>query len=183
MARFRRAGSDTLNASQPAARVEQIMQYPLYVHRTGDTSFRANFPDFPRAVAHGESMDELKTEAKQAVELMYDRSEQLIPAPTCSTSELQAHEMDDGEGIWMFVDINLARVTSQAVGIQVNLLDTLLQQVDLVARERHMTRSAFITLAVAHELAARYEGQLSCLPVSQRSFVTDAIHGTAPPEN
>jgi predicted RNase H-like HicB family nuclease len=48
------------------------MQYPLYVHRTGDTSFRASFPDFPRAVAHGESMAELKADAKQAVELMYD---------------------------------------------------------------------------------------------------------------
>jgi predicted RNase H-like HicB family nuclease len=90
--------------------VEQIMQYPLYVHRTGNTSFRASFPDFPLAAAHGNSMDELKFDAKQAVELMYDRSEQLIPAPTCSASALHAHEMDDGEGIWMFVDINLARV-------------------------------------------------------------------------
>jgi len=159
------------------------MQYPLYVHRTGDTSFRASFPDFPRAVAHGESMDELKTDAKQAVELMYDRSEQLIPAPTCCASELHAHEMDDGEGIWMFVDINLARVTSQAVGIQVNLLDTLLQQVDLAARERHMTRSAFITLAVVRELASRYEGQLSCLPVSQPGFVTDVVLDATPSEN
>ena len=142
------------------------MQYPLYVHRAGDTSFRASFPDFPLAVAQGTSMDELKIAAKQAVELAYDRSEHLIPAPTCDASELHAHEMDDGEGIWMFVDINLARVTSQAIGIQVSLLDTLLQQADLVARERHMTRSAFITLAVAHELAAGYEGQLSCLPAS-----------------
>ncbi|BFG80305.1 hypothetical protein PTKU46_83390 [Paraburkholderia terrae] len=46
------------------------MQYPLYVHREGDTSFRGNFPDSPRAVAHGKSMDELKVAAKQAVELM-----------------------------------------------------------------------------------------------------------------
>jgi predicted RNase H-like HicB family nuclease len=159
------------------------MQYPLYVHRAGDTGFRASFPDFPRAIAHGNSMDELKTDAKQAVELMYDRSEQLIPAPTCSASELHAHEMDDGEGIWMFVDINLARVTSQAVGIQVNLLDTLLLQVDLVAKERHMTRSALITLAVVHELAARYEGQLCCVPVSQGGFVTDAMRGATLPEN
>jgi len=49
------------------------MQYPLYVHREGDTSFRACFPDFPLAVAHGKSLDELKIDAKQAVELMYDR--------------------------------------------------------------------------------------------------------------
>lgn len=159
------------------------MQYPLYVRRAGDASFRASFPDFPRAIAHGNSIDELKIDAKQAVELMYDRSEQLIPAPTCSTSELHAHEMDDGEGIWMFVDINLARVTSQAIGIQVNLLDTLLQQVDLVANERHMTRSAFITQALVHELAARYEGQLSCVPVLQRGFVADVIRGATPSEN
>jgi predicted RNase H-like HicB family nuclease len=122
------------------------MQYPLYVHREGDTSFRGNFPDSPRAVAHGKSMDELKVNAKQAVESMYDGSEQRIPAPTCSASESHA---------------------SQAIGIQVSLL----QQVDLAARERHMTRSALITLAVVHELAARYEGQLSCVPVSQRGFV------------
>jgi predicted RNase H-like HicB family nuclease len=151
--------------------VEQDVQYPLYVHRDGDAGFRASFPDFPRAVAHGKSMDELKRDAQEAVELAYDCSEQLIPAPTCSTSELHEHEMDDGEGIWIFVDINLARVTSQASGIQVNLLDALLQQVDLAAKECHMTRSAFITLAVVHELASRYEGQLSSMPVSQRVFV------------
>ena len=147
------------------------MQYPLYVHRDRDTGFCASFPDFPRAVAHGESMDELKRDAQEAVELAYDCSEQLIPAPTCSTSELHVLDMDDGEGVWMFVDINLARVTSQAVGIQFSLLEGLLQQVDLAARERHITRSALITLAVVHELASRYEGQLSSMPVSQRVFV------------
>ncbi|KXV03687.1 hypothetical protein CR51_16555 [Caballeronia megalochromosomata] len=137
------------------------MQYPLYVHREGGAGFRATFPDFPRAAAIGKSLNELKIDAKQAVELMYDRSEQLIPAPTCSGSELHALDMDDGEGIWMFVDINLARVTSKAVGIQVSLLDTLLEQVDQAARERHMTRSALITLAVVHELAGRHDEHLS----------------------
>jgi hypothetical protein len=87
--------------------------------------------------------------------LMYNRSEQLIPAPTCSTAELHALDMDDGQGIWMFVDINLARVTSKAVGVQFSLLESLLQRVDVAAKERHMTRSAFITLAAVHELENR----------------------------
>jgi predicted RNase H-like HicB family nuclease len=137
------------------------MQYPLYMHRDGNTGFRASFPDLPRAVVRGHSFDELKRNAQEVVELMYDRSEQLIPAPTCSGSELHALDMDDGEGIWMFVDINLARVTSKAVGIQFSLLDTLLEQVDQAARERHMTRSALITLAVVHELAGRHDEHLS----------------------
>jgi predicted RNase H-like HicB family nuclease len=151
--------------------MEQIMQYPLYVHRDGDVGFRASVPDFPVVFAHGKSMDELKIDAEQAVELMYDCSEQLMPAPTCSTSELHEQEIDDGEGTWIFVDINPARVTPQAVGVQFSLLESLLQQVDLAARERHITRSALITLAVLHEIASRYEGQLSCMPVSQRVFV------------
>jgi hypothetical protein len=53
----------------------------------------------------------------------------------------------------------------------VSLLEGLLQQVDLAATELHITRSALITLAVVHELAGRYEGQLSSMPVSQRVFV------------
>jgi predicted RNase H-like HicB family nuclease len=131
------------------------MQYPLYVHRDCDTGFRASFPDFPGADASGDSFDELTHNAQEAVEVMYDRSEQLIPAPTCNTSELHALEMDDGEGIWVFVDINLTRVTSKAVGLQLSLLESLLHQVDATAKERHMTRSAFVTLAVVHELEKR----------------------------
>ena len=46
---------------ESAARVENVMQYPLYVHREGDTRFRGNFPDSPCAVARGKSMDELKS--------------------------------------------------------------------------------------------------------------------------
>jgi hypothetical protein len=83
---------------------------------------------------------------------MYDRSEQLIPAPTCDTTELQALQMDDGNGIWVFVDIDLARVTSKSVGIQVHLLESLLQLVDARSKERRMTRSAFVTLALVDEL-------------------------------
>jgi predicted RNase H-like HicB family nuclease len=131
------------------------MQYPLYVHRDGGTGFRGSFPDFPGADARGSSFDELKRNAEEAVEVMHDRSEQLIPAPTCSTSELHALEMDDGDGIWVFVDINLTRVTSKAVGVQLSVLESLLQQVDAAAKRRHMTRSAFITLAVIHELGMR----------------------------
>jgi predicted RNase H-like HicB family nuclease len=131
------------------------MQYPLYVRRDGNIGFRARFPDFPRAEARGNSLTELTRNAQEVVELMYDRSEQLIPAPTSSTAELHALDMDDGEGVWMIVDINLARVTSKAVGVQISLLESLLECVDVAAKERHMTRSAFITLAAVHEIEKR----------------------------
>ena len=80
------------------------MQYPLYVHRDTATAFRASFPDFPGADVAGNSLEELKHNAQNIVELKYDGSEQLIPTPTCDTSELRRLEMDDGEGIWLFLD-------------------------------------------------------------------------------
>ncbi|MGN8106526.1 type II toxin-antitoxin system HicB family antitoxin [Paraburkholderia sp. 22098] len=137
------------------------MQYPFYVNRDDDTVFRASFPDLPRAVAHGHSFDELKRNAQEVVELMYDRSEQLIPAPTCSTAELQSLEMDDGQGIWMFIEINLTRVTSKAVSVQFSLPESLLHRVDAAAKVRRSTRSMFFTQAAVHELANEDEGRVS----------------------
>jgi predicted RNase H-like HicB family nuclease len=131
------------------------MQYPLYVQRNADTVFRASFPDFPGADVAGNSIEELERNAQEAVELMYHNSEQLIPAPTFDTSKLRALEMDGDEGIWLFVNINMSRVTSQAVGFQLSLRESLLEQVSAAARERHLTRSAFFTLAAVHELDAQ----------------------------
>jgi predicted RNase H-like HicB family nuclease len=137
------------------------MQYPLYVHRDGPAGFRSSFPDLPRAVARGHLFDELKRNAQEVVELMYDRSEQLIPAPTCSTSELQSLDMDDGQGIWIFMEINLTPVTSEAVSVQFSLPERLLQRVDAATTEPHSTRSTFFTLPAVHELGNRGERQLS----------------------
>jgi len=75
------------------------MQYPLYVHRDTATAFRASFPDFPGADVAGNSLEELKRNAQDIVELRYDGSEQLIPTPTCDTSELRKLEMDDLDSV------------------------------------------------------------------------------------
>jgi predicted RNase H-like HicB family nuclease len=134
------------------------MQYPLYVHRDGTTGFRASFPDFPGPAPRGNSFDELKRDAQKIVEAMYDRSEQLIPAPTLSTSELQSLDMDDGRGIWMFVEINLARVTSTAVSVQFSLPEGVLRRVEAALKARQLTRSTFFTAAAVHELESQREG-------------------------
>jgi predicted RNase H-like HicB family nuclease len=143
-----------LQQSSGGARCEwgKTMQYPLYVQRNADTVFRASFPDFPGADVTGNSIEELERHAQEAVELMYHSSEQLIPTPTCDTSELRVLEMEGDEGIWLFVNINMSRVTSRAIGFQLSLSESLLEQVNAAARERHLTRSAVFTLAALHEL-------------------------------
>lgn len=63
-------------------------------------------------------------------------SEHRIPGPTSDTSELRTLEMNNGEGIWLFVNTNMSRVTSRAVRFQVSLSENTLEQVNAAARNR-----------------------------------------------
>ena len=98
---------------------------------------------FSRRRCEDNSIEELKRNAQDAVELMYHGSEQLIPGPMCDASELRTLEMDDREGISLFVNINMSNVPSRAVGFQLSLSDSLLEQVNAAAREQHLTHPAF----------------------------------------
>jgi predicted RNase H-like HicB family nuclease len=92
---------------------ELLVQYPLYVHRNGEALDRGSFPDFPGADASGNSFEELECNAQDRVQRMYDRSEHVIPAPNDDTYAPLALDMDDGKGLWIFVEIDLARVVSR----------------------------------------------------------------------
>ena len=153
------------------------MQYPLYVvrengrdtSRDGATAFRAVFPDFPGAGAAGSSFEELERNAKQAVERIYAHSNELIPAPT-GDAQLRAFEARGDDGLWVYVDIDLTRMTSSAVGIKLSVPEALLKDVDAAAHERSMTRAAFMTLAAVHELERQSNWQVpNAAPVASRS--------------
>ncbi|MFM0290899.1 type II toxin-antitoxin system HicB family antitoxin [Paraburkholderia megapolitana] len=132
------------------------MQYPLYIHRQAGGGYRGHFPDLPDADVHADAFGELERNAQDVVQRMYHRSEQLIPAPTHDTSALQTLDMDDGKGLWLFVDIDLSRVVSRAVSIQLSMSRSVLRDVEATALAHRMTRSAFIALACLREM--RYTG-------------------------
>jgi hypothetical protein len=128
------------------------MQYPLYVHRDGATNYRSSFADFPGADVTGESVVQLERNAKERLRLLYDVGDQLLPPPTNDTSLLKLLEIDDGSGIWMFVEIDPIPRTPQSVDLRLNVPASFLQRVDEAAKKRGLTRAAFLTLAAWHEL-------------------------------
>lgn len=132
---------------------ETLVHYPLYVQRRDGQGYRGRFADFPWIEVEGDTFDDLTRDAERVVQRLYHRSEQIIPAPTDDTSKLQALEMDDGQGLWMFVDVNLTAVQSHSVLVQVRLRKSVLQEVALAAQKRHVSRSAYIARACVHELA------------------------------
>ncbi len=128
------------------------MHYPLYVKRRDGSGYRGTFADFPWLEMEGDSLDDLTLDAGRLVQRLYHRSERIVPAPTNDTSTLQALDMDDGEGLWMFVDIDLADIQSHSVFVRLCVGKCLLEDIDHAARRHHMGRSTWIALACAHEL-------------------------------
>ena len=53
----------------------------------------------------------------------------------------------------MMVDINLTRVSKRAIRLNISLPESLVQRIDVVARDRHLSRSAFLALAAEKEMA------------------------------
>jgi metal-responsive CopG/Arc/MetJ family transcriptional regulator len=54
----------------------------------------------------------------------------------------------------MLFDIDLSKINSKAVRINVSMPERLLQQIDAVANARKMSRSEFLALAAEHEMSA-----------------------------
>ncbi|VWC91354.1 hypothetical protein BLA18112_03344 [Burkholderia lata] len=52
----------------------------------------------------------------------------------------------------MIFDIDLSKINSKAVRLNISLPERLVQQIDATARARKLTRSAFLALAAEHEM-------------------------------
>ncbi|RDU96264.1 type II toxin-antitoxin system HicB family antitoxin [Trinickia dinghuensis] len=129
------------------------MLYPLYVH-VGDAKHAhgVTFPDFPGCFAAADEWEDLPRAVQEAVESHFSDVDEIVPEPT--PLEQLAHDPQYDGGVWMLFDIDLSRINSKAIRLNISLPERLVQQIDAAARERHMSRSAFLALAAEHEMAA-----------------------------
>jgi predicted RNase H-like HicB family nuclease len=128
------------------------MLYPIYVH-LGDKqhAYGVTLPDFPGCFSAADSWEDLPAKIQEAVELHFEGEELEIHRPT-PLNELAAQPEYQG-GVWMMVDIDLARIRPKAVRINISLPDLLVRRIDAYAKAHHMSRSGF--LAKAAEEAMR----------------------------
>ncbi len=129
------------------------MLYPIYVHKDSNSAYGATFPDFPGCFAAADEAQDLPRAAQEAVEAHYGADDEPVPEP--SAPDAHAHSKEYRGGFWMLVDIDLSRVRSRAVRLNISLPENLVQQIDLAAKQRGQTRSAFLATAAAHEMRDR----------------------------
>lgn len=128
------------------------MLYPIYVHKDADSAYGIIFPDFPGCFAGADDAQDIPRSAQQAVEAHFHGDSESIPV--ASTPDQWASNKDYRGGFWMMVDIDLSKVNAKAVRLNISLPENLVYRIDASARERHMSRSAFLATAAEREMAA-----------------------------
>ena len=134
------------------------MRYVAFVHDDHEPGFGVSFPDFPGCISDGDTVDDALRRGAEALSfhvggMMADGES--IPEPR-SLHDIKADdslaEWRDGATI-AFVPLILDKGSPRR--INVSLDSGLLHAIDLEAKRRGMTRSAFLTSAARNEIEGR----------------------------
>jgi len=122
------------------------MLYPIYI-QVGNKKHAhgIEFPDFPGCFSAADNWQEINRMAQEAVECHWSGENLPIPAPTAL--EKLAGDRRYRGGVWMLVDIDLARIDPAPKRVNISLPGYLLSQIDAYAEARHLSRSGFLAKA------------------------------------
>ena len=132
------------------------MRYVSFIHRD-HSGYGVSFPDFPGCVAVGETIDAAVRHGCEALSLHVEGLSEdgdSIPPPRSSDAIKGDTELADwrrGADI-VLIPLLVDRGSSRRVNISLDR--GLLEAIDDEARQRGMTRSAFIATATRHEIEA-----------------------------
>ena len=132
------------------------MRYVSFIHRD-EAGFGVSFPDFPGCVSVGDTIDDAVRQGSEAlafhVEGLADSGE-VIPTPRSIDAIKTDPELADWrlDADLVLIPLLLDRGSSRRVNISLDR--GLLEAIDDEARQRRMTRSAFLATAARREIGA-----------------------------
>lgn len=126
------------------------MLYPVYVHKDENSAFGATIPDFPGCFSAADDWGELPQKVREAVELYFEGED--LPIPAASSISTLEVSVDYTGGQWVFIDINIAKLNTKAVRLNITLPEGLVSRIDDKARASGMSRSGFLAVAAEKEL-------------------------------
>ena len=132
------------------------MRYVSFIHRD-DAGYGVSFPDLPGCVSVGDSIDDAIQRGREAlafhVEGLRVDGEQIPPPRSVDAIKADPELADWREGAdLVLIPLLLDRGSSRRVNISLD--PGLLEAIDDEARQRHMTRSAFLAAAARREIEA-----------------------------
>ncbi|HRY15402.1 MAG: type II toxin-antitoxin system HicB family antitoxin [Candidatus Competibacteraceae bacterium] len=127
------------------------MLYPVYVHLGDEThAHGVTIPDFPGCFSAADRWEDLPANIQEAIEVWCEGEDIALPTPTSLESLIKQPDYQDG--VWMLIDIDLARLPTRPVPVDVSLPEGLVQRMDDYIASRHLTRSSFLARAALREM-------------------------------
>jgi len=126
------------------------MLFPVVIHKDADSCYSVTTPDMPGCFTAGDSLQEAVGNIQQAAECHYFEEPDL-PSP----SDLEQWLDDPGYqgGIWVLVDVDLARLQVKAKRVNITLPENLLSRIDRYVTAHHLTRSGLLAQAASRYLS------------------------------
>lgn len=125
--------------------------YIALIHKEPESVYGVSFPDLPGCVSAGDTLDEARANAVEALALHLEgmvEDGEAIPEP--STLEQVMEDRENREAVAILVDA--PKPPAKAVRINITLPSDVLEEVDQYASANGMTRSGFLALAAKRNL-------------------------------
>jgi predicted RNase H-like HicB family nuclease len=121
-----------------------MASYIAVVHKGAKTDFGVSFPDFPGCITAGQTVDQAKDMAQEALALhvkgMVEDGEQL-PAPSRLEDIMADADCADAAA---YLVVTVPDVKTRTVRVNITMPEITLKQIDAEARKRGMSRSSFL---------------------------------------
>lgn len=123
------------------------MNYIALIHKEENSDYGVSFPDFPGCVSDGETLEQVKIMAQEAlishINILKEMHEQ-IPSPSTLEEIMACHENRSAIAFLVEVPSHLT------VRINITLPEDVLSIVDRRARKLNLSRSAFLAEAALY---------------------------------
>jgi len=121
-----------------------MANYIAIVHKESKTDFGVSFPDFPGCITAGQTVDEAKDFAQEALALhvkgMIEDDDEL-PAPS-KLEDIMA-DADYVDAVAYLV-VSIPDAKPRTVRVNITVPEMTLKQIDAAAKKRGMSRSSFL---------------------------------------
>ena len=133
-----------------------MANYIAIVHKESKTDFGISFPDFPGCITAGQTVDEAKDLAQEALALhvkgMIEDGDEM-PAPS-KLEDIMA-DADYADAVAYLV-VSIPDTKPRTVRVNITVPEMTLKQIDAAAKKRGMSRSSFLVHLAQNAIHSNY---------------------------
>ena len=133
-----------------------MANYIAVVHKDPKSDFGVSFPDFPGCITAGNTIDEAKDMAHDALSLHIKgklEDGETIPVPSKLEDIMDDPDYSNAAAILV---VSVSEVKPRSVRVNITVPEDMLRKIDSVAKKRGMSRSSFLVHAAQNAITSSH---------------------------